>query len=256
MTHYRMLEDNPSALILAKNPRTGSLEETKTYRGTDDENVVYLSDKQTFAFKLFNPLNEKIGVKIILNGQTSDNLLVLNPGQDVTLERFLNESKKMLFETYTVDGSNEQVKKAIANNGDVRFEFYKETQPKWHKDVFYSASLDNFNTGDVTFGNTGGIRGACGNSLTSSLGFKSKSMSKSLETGRVEKGEKSNQNLEHIDVEFEQTSFHVIDYKLLPVSQFKKQSNKYTEVRNYCPNCRYRIRKRSWLYCPKCATEL
>lgn len=105
------------------------------------------------------------------------------------------------------------------------------------------------------------------------------------ETGRIEKGNKSNQH-------FLQTDFicgrELITYrfKLLPFSEkeedrysapyqsgpFQLQNNPYvipnanfnntsyvkSEGREYCPNkrCNYRVRKNNWGYCPLCGTPL
>jgi len=125
MTHYRLRESDPSAIMLAQNPQTGSYEETKIYSGSQNKEI-YLNDKQNFGIQFFNPLQEKIGARISFNGQKSEHLLVINPGQDVKLERFLGESRKMVFETYVVDASNPKVEQAIANNGVVKIEFFKE----------------------------------------------------------------------------------------------------------------------------------
>jgi ribosomal protein L44E len=75
----------------------------------------------------------------------------------------------------------------------------------------------------------------------------------SLETGRVEKGDDSNQDFQEIDLDFETLPFHTITYFLKP--QSTKPVN-MSEVRNYCTECGYRIRKSHWSFCPKCGGEL
>lgn len=259
--HYRLMQSDPSAIILAKNPQTGSLEETKIYkkRGEKGEDVIYLSDKQNFAFKFFNPLKEQIGAKITLNGQTDDNLLVIKPGQSITLERFLNESKKMIFETYKVDKSNPTAMEAIVNNGDIKVEFFKEEPSKPNYDTWTNTNItfggmNSCSCGTyATLGNVQGM-GSCSSNL------KSKSMNmipleeNEVETGRVEKGEKSNQNLEQVEIEFKTTPFLTQFLKLMPVSQARTYTE--TDIKSYCPSCRYRVRNQSWVYCPKCATKL
>lgn len=117
MTHYRMLDRAPSVAIMSNR------NELKVYQG----NIVYLNNGDNFELKFFNPLQEKIGVEIIFNGvKKGDSYLVLNPGQEVLLDRFLDEKRKMLFETYVIDGNNDEAVKAIENNGDITFNFYKE----------------------------------------------------------------------------------------------------------------------------------
>lgn len=117
MAHYRMLDRVPSVVITSKR------NELKVYNG----NNVFLNNGDNFELRFFNPLKEKIGVKIIFNGKKrGDGLLVLNPGQDIILDRFLDEQRKMLFETYTIDGNNPSAVEAIENNGNIEFEFFKE----------------------------------------------------------------------------------------------------------------------------------
>lgn len=126
MAHNRMLDRVPSVVI------TKDRNELKIYQG----NIVYLNDGDNFELRFFNPLSFKIGVDIVFNGiKRGDNLLVINPGQDITLERFLDEQRKMIFETYTVDGNNKEAVEAIQNNGDITFNFYEEGYNYSKKDI-------------------------------------------------------------------------------------------------------------------------
>jgi len=119
-----MQDGMPSGIVLAKNPRTGSLDELKNYK----DNTIYLNDGNEFQIRLFNPLREKIGVQIGLNGENSTSYLVLNPGEDVTIDRFIDTQKKMLFETYNYDSSNSAAQNAVAKNGIVTIKFFKEVK--------------------------------------------------------------------------------------------------------------------------------
>jgi hypothetical protein len=93
---------------------------------TGDMPTYYLQNGQEFSIELFNPTTDVIMAKIILNGNPiSQGGLVLNPGQRVFLDRYLDVAKKFLFDTYEVSNS-EEVKKAIEKNGDFKVEFYKE----------------------------------------------------------------------------------------------------------------------------------
>lgn len=122
MSHYRLSDSMPSAIILARNPRTSSLDELKIYTG----NHIFLNNKDEFQIRLFNPLREKIGVQIGFNGQLSTSMLVLNPGEDVIVDRFLDDQRKMLFETYQYDKGNSAAVNAVVNNGIVEIRFFKE----------------------------------------------------------------------------------------------------------------------------------
>ena len=298
MTHYRMSDQDPSAVIMAKNPRTGSLEELKIYQG----NIVYLKDKQEFQIRLFNPTHEKLGIQINLNGKINDQVLVLNPGQDYTIDRFLNEQKKMLFETYTIDGENSTAKKAIEFNGLIEINFFKEkehqitftntstfvnyndtqfgdnitytndTSYKFSKRCFCSEkdfSIDSTLTGnslgdlsidgDIVIDGNLIINGDTSNTNSQKLSKRKRikksdsSKSKKVETGRVEKGKTSTQNFEQVEVEFDTTPILSLNYKLKPINT---KTYEIKEIRNYCGDCGYRIRKQSWMYCPKCGEDL
>ena len=104
---------------------------------------IYLSKQTEFQIELFNPTTDVVLAKITLNGNSiSQGGLVLNPGQRVFLERYLDVAKKFLFDTYEVSNTQE-VKKAIENNGDFKVEFFKEI-------IYNNPFLININ-------NTGGL---------------------------------------------------------------------------------------------------
>jgi hypothetical protein len=103
--------------------------------------------------------------------------------------------------------------------------------------VFFSQSLD-----DVT--------------LDGNLDFMSDPVpEEKKETGRIEKGNESTQNFNEVQVEFETFSFHQIIYYLKPTSE-RSSTITETKVRDYCPNCGYRIRNTRWNFCPKCGDEV
>lgn len=174
MTHYRMLDRAPSVMI------TSNRNELKLYQN----NIVYLNDGDNFELRFFNPLQEKIGVEIMFNGiKKGDSYLVLNPGQDVILDRFLDEQKKMLFETYVVNGNSQEAIEAIQKNGIITFNFYKEFYrnysnqneinvnynfPPKRKKTRSSSSSTYYSKGIVGNNGMSGLNG--GNGTTSTLG--------------------------------------------------------------------------------------
>ena len=108
------------------------------------KNKVYLHNGDNFQLKFFNPLQERIGVQLNVNGIKVDNdLLVLNPGQEITIERYIGTNRKLTFNAYDIDTkgmSEERVKqavKAIEKNGVLEVVFWaeKKVQP-----VVYSSS--------------------------------------------------------------------------------------------------------------------
>ena len=95
-----------------------------------DNFIVYLNDGDEFQIQLFNPTNRVIGAKLKFNNErkgwvSSDNYIVLRPGERVWLERFLDCHDKFVFNTYEVSNSK-QVMEAIKDNGDITVEFYYE----------------------------------------------------------------------------------------------------------------------------------
>lgn len=96
------------------------------------DNTVYLKNGDEFEIELFNPTQNKVLAKIEINNNTiGGSGIVLRPGERVFLERYINEAKKFLFETYKVSGSNSDVQRAIKNNGDIVVKFYQEqVQPE------------------------------------------------------------------------------------------------------------------------------
>lgn len=294
MTHYRMLDRAPSVVI------TSNRNELKVYQG----NNVYLNNGDNFELRFFNPLNEKLGVEINFNGMKKGyGYLVLNPGQDLVLDRFLDEQRKMLFETYTVDGNNEDAVKAIEKNGIITFNFFKEYgsvvpndvninyafPPKPYK---YNRRVKSMSNGIIgsnanstttnsysTLSNSNGMGQVTNTTFTSpgvslyesdfssfsSLNRNSRMYSSSstsntsipivdnLETGRIEMGEISNQQLKTVNAQFCSTPIHTVTYQLLPLSEMNRTIG---EVREYCTSCGYRLRKNTWDFCPKCGEKI
>lgn len=305
MTHSRMLGRLPSVSV------TSNRNELKIYQG----NIIYLNDGDNFELRFFNPTNFKIGVEIMFNGiKKGDSFLVLNPGQDVILDRFLDEQRKMLFETYVVDGNNKEAVEAIQQNGVITFNFYKEFFNSYNNQIDVNINYNfppkpntrytkSFNSGSgtlsrgisgssgpigtqginttttngntyTTLGNTNGIGNIYyKNTSTWTSSFKSPGIfttevdqsflsasmdmmsdeETELETGRIEKGEMSNQTLKTVNAQFASNSFHTISYKMLPYSAMNKTVG---EIREYCGDCGYRLRKSTWKFCPKCGEKI
>jgi Zn finger protein HypA/HybF involved in hydrogenase expression len=269
MSHSRLLDSTPSAII------TVSGAEKKIYKNGQ----IFINDGDNFEIRLFNPLQTKIGVSITFNGiNKNDGLLVLRPGEDITLDRFLGEKKKMKYETYTIDGNNSTAVKAVAQNGLVEFKFFKEKSYNEIYRGFTTVSTCNNNssiyskgsyttTGSIDYQNIYYSDYVAENldknidytqydadmAFNTQLSASMNTRSKKIETGRIESGPKSNQELKTVDVDFETSSFHTITYQLKPNSQ---KPVDIQEVRNYCSKCGYRIRKSSWLYCPSCGCQI
>ena len=91
------------------------------------DKFVYLENGTEFEIELHNPTQTTVLAKISINNKLiSYSGIVLRPGERVFLERYLDTPNRFKFETYTVGGNSEEVKKAIELNGLVKIDFYNE----------------------------------------------------------------------------------------------------------------------------------
>ena len=274
--NYTTAVSKPNAHITKKKSRL------KVYNG----HVVFMEDNDNFEFEIHNPTQNTILCKIKLHGEyISQSGLVLRPGERVFLERFFDTNNKFQFSTYTVNNTSEN-QSAITLNGDIRIEFYNEKRNN------HLTLNDNYRYGTTLLNHTGtynptffatttdnSILGTCGSStLTggiSSTAFNTSSnvsgvintagitntafynssqtpISKSIETGRVEKGEKTNQHFQNSNKEFEYFVSHQIVYKIQPLSTKNKTTS---DIRNYCTECGTKT-KSNFKFCPSCGNKL
>jgi hypothetical protein len=208
---------------------------------------VYLKNKENFEIELFNPLSENILADIKINKTSiSENGLIVKPGQRVYLDCFIDDLKKFIFETYNIEESPE-AKEAISNNGVVDVYFYKEevkqfniplnqywyggyqnypiTYPHpypWRTYTTNTGTSFNLNSGYCTLTNNSSSNSTLTNNsfysstLTSDvLGL---DVSSSIETGRVERGDVSNQNFQSVEMDFESYCISSVSIMLLPES--------------------------------------
>jgi Zn finger protein HypA/HybF involved in hydrogenase expression len=260
----------------------------KLYTKNVDMPTYYLEKHSEFQIEIFNPTTDVVLAKISLNNKVlSQGGLVLNPGQRVFLDRYFDVAKKFLFDTYEVSNTSE-VKEAIKNNGDVKIEFYRESKPielppiymdrfTWvynpENDPYYGHPT--FTTNSIGFDsqkfvnysqpiNSSNYTGEMSLSLDNSRRslsepkepnkqVRSRKVSKSIETGRVEQGSASNQKFEIVDKKFEYFAFHTVEYKLLPLSQ-KLNTVADISIKRYCTNCGHKLKKEH-KFCPQCGKK-
>ena len=271
-----------------------------------DSNV-YLKNGSTFEIELWNPKTTRVLAKIMINGvNVSSGGIVVNPGQRVYLERFLDVNRKFLFNTYEIENSVEAVE-AAQLNGLVKVDFYDEqvVYPGVHTSTWiYGAGTITISPpqpifhNDYFFGhtNTGGVGSSIGTTLTNSsnsnvtgkpevsnymnnasfscnasqdsINFcdsfspdleqsrspktRSKLSKSSLETGRVEQGGRSDQQLIDTYGSFNSWTCNSYTYRILPESA---KPIEVGEVRRKCPNCGAKV-KSHWKACPICSTKL
>jgi hypothetical protein len=211
-------------------------------------NIVYLKNGEEFELELFNPTQSKVLAKIKINGNyISSSGIILRPGERVFLERYFDEAKKFLFETYEVNGSDPNVLQAIKNNGDVEIEFYSE---------FIRVNYTNHNNWSY-FGNTQpGVRGiSTTGDFTATCYCSNNADMKSfepVETGRVEKGEDSNQTFSYDSTQFNDHTMCKSVWKIMPESTRPIVKE---DLAVYCTNCGAKRKKTTHKFCPSCGTK-
>ncbi len=302
----------------------------KLYKNAGDLPTYYLEKGQEFQIEIFNPTQNVILARISLNDKPiGQGGLVLNPGERVFLDRYVDVAKKFLFDTYEVSNT-EEVKQAIAKNGDFKVEFFKEKTPTYHTysqsypNIFINGSntsitrscyTNTINTGlaaNTPISNSSGsitttnlntnlsntsttgsfnltnVSNTTFDSLNDNSAYgqaslstfttcdsapqelyrsfspeeksieksvpRTRSITKKIETGRVEMGSNSNQSLTPVYKNWESYYFHKIEYKMLPLSQ-QIVSSKDISVKRYCTNCAHKL-KPEFKFCPVCATKI
>jgi hypothetical protein len=220
---------------------------------------IYLKKDTHFEIELFNPKTTKVLAKIYLDGiAISSAGVVINPGQRVFLERWLDEPRKFIFQTYDVEDSAE-AKQAISENGKVKVEFYDQSFPSTLNIVpttwTYTADLGQTIYGGTTQTN---LTSFFSNSLNDVIGrnssiVRSEVTLDSFETGRAEKGESSDQSFTSDGSTYNSWTGNTVHMQILPESQ---KPVEVQEIRNYCTNCGTRHKKSSWKFCPNCGTQI
>jgi len=255
----------------------------KLYNKKSDTPTYYLKSGQEFQLELFNPTVNNILVKIKMDGVLiSQSGLVLRPAERVFLDRFLDVPKKFKFDTYLVSNTNE-CKEAIKNNGNIEILFFNEqkimcyntTRTLVSPDISSCTSYLNHNTTTTTTSsNVSGTNIGFSNTFlpTNSLSFngsevlmdmsiqssnntnsKREITTNKLETGRVEKGENSDQKFSYVDMNFYSYSFHTIKYNILPISQ--KNIEPKELYKTYCSNCGAKAMPKA-NFCSKCGKKI
>jgi hypothetical protein len=254
---------------------TKSRQRVKQY----DNNVVYLKDGEEFELELYNPKSQKVLAKIKLNGSYLGSGIVLRPGERVFLERYLDEARKFKFETYEVDSNDLRARDAIAKNGNVEVEFYDEyiqlpsytitynwPQPQYHYHHHYTTKTTTPTPTWTYFGGTTGLSvgsvtsssssltnsGYCCTNDVNSVQASNTVVPAPVETGRVEKGNLSQQSLNSDYTPFNSWYSNKVSWKIFPESNRPYVREDLTV---YCVNCGTKRKKDSHKFCPNCGTK-
>ena len=263
--------DTPQSWVAIKRNRQ------KIYDGKGSTpSQIFLKDGQEFEIELYNPTPSRYLVKFKINGKyQSDRGLILNPGQRYFLDRFIDEDRKLAFQTYEVENTKTN-QKATEKNGLLEVEFFSEVEIKfntpgklttWPNYIWYynSGTNPNYNVFNTVSSNhlgslttTGGTTTTthpantfyCSTGLESNV--KTLSVDNSFETGRVEKGGKSEQEFSSAYGDFNSWAAYTSKVQLIPLSQKPVETQ---EIRSYCTGCGSRMKKTTWKFCPNCGTE-
>lgn len=273
-TNYVMTASVPSAYVTKNRQRIKQYDKT-----------VYLNNGNEFELEFYNPTTNKVLAKIELNGKSLGSGIVLRPGERIFLERYLDDARKFLFETYTVEGDSFEVKQAIAKNGIVSVKFYNEEQtvihsywnnssttivnPSWIStgspylgSTFTTTSATNLTgqsaspcyiSSDVMSMHTNSTNGKRKKEKFTSPGvFVQERDDSIVETGRVEKGSHSEQLFSYDSSNFNSYYSWVSEWKILPLSQkpFVKE-----DLKVFCGQCGTKRKKDSHKFCPNCGEK-
>lgn len=225
-------------------------------------NSIYLQDETHFEIEFFNPTSNNILAKIEFNGKNiSGDGIVIKPGQREWLERYIDDNKKFLFTTYFIEDSKE-AKKAIENNGNIVIKFYNEEHiynyssgtiyinNPYNNNPYYDYTIYGYskpiNKNFYHSAGTNAVQCSCNSNNINNH-------SNMIETGRVEKGDVSNQEFSTCNINFNYYTCNEITYKLLPISH---QPKVLGEIKKYCTRCGKQIKKSSWKFCPSCGEEI
>ncbi len=248
---FTFLDKNPEVYVLHKKNRK------KVFKN-GLENIVYLLNNDEFEIEIYNPSKITLGIKISLNDlPISQSLLVIKPGQRITLDRFIDSSNKLKFSSYLVENNNE-TKEVIKHNGGLKLEFYTEQLTINNTSNFYysnqNVGLNNYGSGILNFNSEEPINVYCSNtSATINI------PSDQIETGRIEKSE--NKSLQIF-------SNYYGSFSTLPcrteLIQLRPESQRPLEAKDLvkkCTNCKIKFGKetklkKDWNFCSECGDEI
>lgn len=217
-----------------------------------DDRYVYLKDEESFDIEIINPTKDVLLAKVFFNNKMISNSgLVIRPGERFVLERYIDEDKRFIFKTYDIIKDNKNLN-AIIDNGKVRVEFYKESPvfkfpnftPNRSFPPYQPNPYNNYTIPDYPIPTI-----YCSNSNNFSY------TSNTIETGRIEKGEDSNQNFSSVDINFEDLFSYNYELFIMPedLKKINKEDLKSKSV--FCHKCGTKSKK-NHNYCSNCGTKL
>ncbi len=207
---------------LAEDLPSAHITKTKDRVKVYTDNTIYFNDGQEFEIHLVNPTVYNVLAKIYINETPlSTSGIVLGSKSNMYLDRYIDKPDKFKFNTSNMLSQiNRYVRPLPALIWSVRVEFYKEKM------------VSTISSNPYTF-----------------FSNHNSSQSYIYSYGNFE------------DIPMNGTSYHI---KPISTSDPLHMTTKLEEngningadIRHYCTECGYRIRKQSWKFCPKCGTKL
>lgn len=242
----------PEVYITKNKSRLKQYVNTKNLSFNSPGMSVYLEDGDEFEIEIFNCTTFTLGVKFKFNGEyISNNHLIFEPGQRFFLDRYIDTNNKFKFTTYDVEDNNSKVDNAIRFNGNVEIEFYKKVElikepfyPNLNNQMIYGNDYKNYdnNINQIYYTSLDTVQCFADNLELKS--FK--------ETGKVDKGSKSDQSFKTVDMDFASIySFHNW-FKILPLSQKPIEAK---DLKPTCSNCKRKCKKHD-KFCSGCGNKL
>jgi len=232
----------PTVNILINNNKV------KNYNGK-----YYLKNNTEFSILFENKNPNKVSCLISINGIEQKSTLVLLPYSTVCLDRYIDENKKFIFNTYNVD-NNEAVKEIIKNNGVFEFKFYYEELPcnfNYYNNILSGGYRVNNISNEPLYNTTYSSHTYCSTNNYLSISS-TMNIPEQIETGRIEKGDISSQSFNYDYTKFNPNYFSTVKFELLPESKLPKTKPQVIyKHRSYCNQCGRRM-KFSWKFCPIC----
>ena len=210
-----------------------------------EDNKYYLSNNTNFEIELVNNDDKKYLVEIYLN-EKSIGSIVIGANSHNYLERYIDNNRKFQFNTFEIDNV-EETEEAKERNGSIQIYFYPQIT-SYPKVSFCYSSFTNSPFVISPFTNSPFTNSPF---VISPVDTCHTYSSSTIETGRINEGENSNQTFTYSSNTFEDKSIYSLDYQILPISL-----KPYEGIKTYCSECGTKIRHQNWKYCTNCGTKL
>lgn len=262
--HVVFMEDNDNFEFEIHNPTQNTiLCKIKLHGDYISQSGLVLRPGERVFLERFFDTNNKFQFSTYTVNNTSENQSAITLNGDIRIE-FYNEKRNNHLTLnnnyrYGTTGLNQL---NCTNNPD----FFRTTTTT-DNSIFGTCGSSTITTGisSTAFNTSSNINGIntlsnTGRVNTSSIGITNTAfynspqtpISKSIETGRVEKGSQTSQHFQNSNKEFEYNVSHQIVYKIQPLST---KNITTSDIRNYCTECGVKT-KSNFKFCPSCGNKL